>query len=57
MRKGGGRRMKKGGEREGVREGREGQRRSQDFCLGGGHPLHFPSSPEADHIQWGGDST
>ena len=23
------------------------QRRSQDFCLGG-HPVHFPSSPEAD---------
>ena len=20
------------------------QRRSQDFCLGGGHPVHFPSS-------------
>ena len=37
------------------------QRRSQDFCLGGGlpavgrcHPVHFPSSPEADQIQWGG---
>ena len=31
-----------------------GQRRSQDLGLGGGHPIHFPSSPEADQIQWGG---
>ena len=31
------------------------QRRSQDFCLGGGHPVHFPSSLRgADRIQWGG---
>ena len=35
------------------------QRRSQDFCLGGGppgrcHPVHFPSSPEAGQIQSGG---
>ena len=34
------------------------QRRSQDFCLGGApgrcHPVHFPSPPEADQIEWGG---
>ena len=33
------------------------QRRSQDFCLGGGHPADVTRyiSPEADQIQWGGE--
>ena len=41
-----------------VRDAGQEQRRSQDFCWGGApgrcHPLLFPSSPEADQIQWGG---
>ena len=34
--------------------GARGQRRSHVVFLGGGQPVNFSTSPEADQIQWGG---